>query len=45
MVRVEDKSFSVTVSMYLGVYWTEDRLKIPPFAANNTWLPIDLVET
>jgi hypothetical protein len=43
VLRVEDKTFSVSLSMYFGVYWTEGRLKIPPIGTNNTWLPIDLV--
>ena len=41
VLRVDDKKFSVTLSMYFGVYWTEDRLVVKPWSANASWLPID----
>ena len=45
VLRVDDKKFSVSLSMYFGVQWTEDRMKVPAegsnFSAAN-WLPIDL---
>ena len=43
VLRVEDKTFSVSLNMYFGVFWTEGRLKVPATSANTSWLPIDLV--
>ena len=45
MLRVDDKKFSVSLSMYFGVVWKEVRLLMPPPGSNNsgaTWLPLDL---
>ena len=45
VLRVDDKKFSVSLSMYFGVQWTEDRMKLPAEGSNFTvanWLPIDL---
>jgi hypothetical protein len=45
VLSVNDKKFSVSLSMYFGVHWTEDRLKLPQEGSNFTaanWLPIDL---
>ena len=40
---MDDKKFSVTLNMYFGVYWTEDRLFISTEAKEqvSSWLPID----
>ncbi len=43
VLRVEDKTFSVSLSMYFGVFWTEGRLKVPTTSANTSYFPIDLV--
>ena len=45
VLRVDDKKFSVSLSMYFGVVWKEVRLIMPPPGSNNsgaTWLPLDL---
>ena len=45
VLRVDDKKFSVSLSMYFGVHWKEHRLVLPPAGSNNSgasWLPIDL---
>ena len=47
VLRVDDKNFRVSLSMYFGVHWTEDRLKLPSLESNFSaanWLPIDLVQ-
>ena len=47
VLEVDDKNFSVKLNMYFGVFWTEERLKLPT-NLNSTkmnevrWLPIDL---
>lgn len=45
VLRVDDKKFSVSLSLYFGVVWKEHRLIMPPPSSNNSgasWLPIDL---
>lgn len=45
VLRVDDKKFSVSLSLYFGVVWKEHRLIMPPEGSNNSgasWLPIDL---
>ena len=45
ILSVNDKQFSVSLSMYFGVHWREERLKLPPPSHNNSgaeWVPIDL---
>ena len=47
MLEVDDKNFSVKINVYFGVFWTEDRLKLPGDLNSTTeharmWLPIDL---
>ena len=38
---MDDKKFSVTVNLYFGVYWTEDRL-VKDGEQTANWLPIDM---
>ncbi|XP_040573179.1 glycine receptor subunit alpha-4 [Lepeophtheirus salmonis] len=41
VLRVDDKKFSVTLNMYFGVRWTENRLtKMTP--GKSSWIPIDM---
>ena len=45
VLRVDDKKFSLSLSLYFGVVWKEHRLHLPPPGSNNSgasWLPIDL---
>ena len=42
MLKVNDKEFSVTLSMYFGVMWTEDRLVARRDEFNPDWLPINM---
>ena len=45
VLRVDDKKFSLSLSLYFGVVWKEYRLQLPPPGSNNSgasWLPIDL---
>ena len=45
VLNVNDKKFSVALSMYFGVHWKEDRLILPGDGHNNSgaeWVPIDL---
>lgn len=45
VLRVDDKQFSVSLNMYFGVHWKEQRLILPVAEANASevsWLPIDL---
>jgi len=45
VLRVDDKKFSLSLSLYFGVVWKEHRLLLPPPGSNNSgasWLPIDL---
>ena len=45
ILSVNDKQFSVSLSMYFGVHWREERLRLPPPSHNNSgaeWVPIDL---
>ena len=46
VLRVDDKKFSVQLNMYFGVFWTEQRLKLPKYQNGSmqdaNWLPIDL---
>jgi hypothetical protein len=42
VLRVDDKKFSVTLSMYFGVFWTEDRLLLPNASVRAEWVPIDM---
>ena len=45
VLNVNDKKFSVALSMYFGVHWKEDRLILPSEGHNNSgaeWVPIDL---
>ncbi len=39
---MDDKDFSVTLNLYFGVLWTEDRLVIKDDAPRADWLPIDM---
>lgn len=42
VLKVDDKKFSVTLSMYFGVYWTEDRLEVRRPGFDPQWLPINM---
>ena len=42
MLRVDDKKFSVTISMYFGVMWTDDRLEERWEGFEPDWLPINM---
>ena len=47
VLEVDDKNFSVKINIYFGVFWTEERLKLPSYLNSTNahvirWLPIDL---
>ena len=45
VLKVDDKRFSVQINMYFGVFWTEERLKMPKttnLSESSGWLPIDV---
>ena len=50
VLKVDDKRFSVQINMYFGVFWTEERLKLPKTTnssawfrrRNQGWFPIDV---
>ena len=42
VLKVDDKRFSVQINMYFGVFWTEERLKMPKTtnsSESSGWLP------
>ena len=40
VLKVDDKRFSVQLNMYFGVFWTEERLKLPK--TTNFTAPVDV---
>ena len=42
MLQVNDKEFSVTMTMYFSVQWDEPRIESNLTVAEGDWTPIDL---
>ena len=43
ILDVDDKEFSITLSMYLGVYWKDPQLTGPYYCSKeNDFTPVDL---